>query len=618
MEKLESFENHRMLFPQQPQEDYKTPLDSSQHYHLGGDAGCQFSTGDSNEFLSSEDFSNYPSSLSHVEGGVTLTELLQEHDAVTEHILASLASTDNSSDDQQQLNQPPNNLAVSKSQDLLGGTMLDITSRSVAPFSGFDVFDNMEQQSTVLSGNFFASEPVTPSTDQFLTGVMPTKGMWSNLPFEYNGIPPTSFGANSFVPPSATTNGNSVLSNVTPASLAAAVNAPVKKRVGRPPKDKRRTSACSDSSILSSSNSFSISLAEKKRRLRRASGPKPNHALPATMPVTEVLDGIEYISFTYSVKGQNIRYRIRADIDHVRVDQIDSEFRRENCLYPRAYCAPEHYTGNRWEYESSCNVLGWKLAHLNPEVLGARRGLLQRAVDSYRNRCPEMRSRRVVRQEKLKNGTLRKRHSRSEDGVVYKNARLQYLEENGSRSVGFENEEFSVGGAEGESGSGESAEISGAEADELHRLNMDNRLSVSIPQKFMCFEAQLEEDAEPTRMRVRVALDLVDLNDIPEEFKLANCAYPRALEGDGEAPELERALNEYGWKLAWLNQSKLANNPMLLRIALDAYRSRFLDMQPMRRHSFPGVDMGINLNGRGMQNAHPVETTLFFPDAWEC
>lgn len=72
----------------------------------------------------------------------------------------------------------------------------------------------------------------------------------------------------------------------------------------------------------------------------------------------------------------------------------------------------EEYDGNRWEYETSCNKLGWELCWLNQEQLCGRRGLIQRAVDSYRNRHAEMRSRRVTRQEKVANGTLRKRRAK--------------------------------------------------------------------------------------------------------------------------------------------------------------------------------------------------------------
>lgn len=81
-------------------------------------------------------------------------------------------------------------------------------------------------------------------------------------------------------------------------------------------------------------------------------------------------------------------------------------------IYPRANVDKSEYDGNRWDYETTCNQLGWKLCWLNKDQLFGRRGLIQRTVDSYRNRHAEMRSRRVTRQEKVANGTLRKRRSK--------------------------------------------------------------------------------------------------------------------------------------------------------------------------------------------------------------
>ncbi|CAG8701019.1 18722_t:CDS:2, partial [Racocetra fulgida] len=130
--------------------------------------------------------------------------------------------------------------------------------------------------------------------------------------------------------------------------------------------------------------------------------PNPNHALPATDPIIEEFEGVQWVVFTYSVKGNNKEYRIRIDVDKVNLDEIDEQFRHDNCLYPRANCTEDKYQG-------------WKLAWLNQEEISGRRGLLQRAVDSFRNRDPSLRSRRVVRNEKIMNGTLRKRVTRDND-----------------------------------------------------------------------------------------------------------------------------------------------------------------------------------------------------------
>jgi hypothetical protein len=136
--------------------------------------------------------------------------------------------------------------------------------------------------------------------------------------------------------------------------------------------------------------------------------PHPPRALPATPPITKVVDGVEWIEFSYSVKGANRRYLMRADVHTVDLDAIPQRFKHDNCLYPRADVPREEYRGNRWRYENDCNHLGWRLAWLNRDVMAGKRGLLQRAVDSYRNRYRDMRSRRVARLEKLAGGAKRK------------------------------------------------------------------------------------------------------------------------------------------------------------------------------------------------------------------
>jgi len=101
-----------------------------------------------------------------------------------------------------------------------------------------------------------------------------------------------------------------------------------------------------------------------------------------------------------------MEYTIRCDVESVLTDALPAEFKQENCVYPRACCAKEEYRGNRLAYETECNQVGWALAELNPSLQG-KRGLIQRAVDSWRNsnRDLKMRSRRVRRQAKLNQRT---------------------------------------------------------------------------------------------------------------------------------------------------------------------------------------------------------------------
>jgi hypothetical protein len=91
------------------------------------------------------------------------------------------------------------------------------------------------------------------------------------------------------------------------------------------------------------------------------------------------------------------------DVESVDCEGLSEEFKLENCLYLRAHGPKEEYRGNRLNYETECNVIGWALAELNP-CLRQKRDLLQRAVDSWRNsyQDPRLRSQRVRRQVKFR------------------------------------------------------------------------------------------------------------------------------------------------------------------------------------------------------------------------
>jgi hypothetical protein len=79
-----------------------------------------------------------------------------------------------------------------------------------------------------------------------------------------------------------------------------------------------------------------------------------------------------------------MEYTIRCDAESVDVDDLSSEFRTENCVYPGACVPTKEYNDKQLLYETECNTLGWALAYLNP-CLRNKRGLIRRAVDSWRN-----------------------------------------------------------------------------------------------------------------------------------------------------------------------------------------------------------------------------------------
>ncbi|KAF2770612.1 hypothetical protein EJ03DRAFT_290876 [Teratosphaeria nubilosa] len=140
-----------------------------------------------------------------------------------------------------------------------------------------------------------------------------------------------------------------------------------------------------------------------------SSGPNATAApgpIPATTPLVVRQDnnGVQWIAFEYSRDRVKMEYTIRCDVESVNIDELSQEFKANNCVYPRACCGKDQYKGNRLHYESECNAVGWALAQLNPN-LREKRGLIQRAVDSWRNSNQDvrLRSRRVRRMAKIHN-----------------------------------------------------------------------------------------------------------------------------------------------------------------------------------------------------------------------
>ncbi|KAF2271505.1 uncharacterized protein EI97DRAFT_387700 [Westerdykella ornata] len=142
-------------------------------------------------------------------------------------------------------------------------------------------------------------------------------------------------------------------------------------------------------------------------------GPGPafnSNAAPGPIPATTPLvvrqdqNGVQWIAFEYSRDRVKMEYTIRCDVESINVNDLPQEFKTENCVYPRACCPKDQYKGNRLHYENECNMVGWALAELNPCLRG-KRGLIQRAVDSWRNSNADvrLRSRRVRRQAKMTN-----------------------------------------------------------------------------------------------------------------------------------------------------------------------------------------------------------------------
>lgn len=163
-------------------------------------------------------------------------------------------------------------------------------------------------------------------------------------------------------------------------------------------------------SQISQSPSFSTSLqpatqSSPTSAQNREAAPGP---IPATTPLVIKQDsnGVQWIMFEYSRDRVKVQYEIRCDVESVQVKNLPKDHKDANCVYPRA-CNRDAYQGNRLQYESECNEVGWALAWLNPPLQG-KRGLIQRAVDSWRNsnENTKLRSRRVRRMAKSQKRNL--------------------------------------------------------------------------------------------------------------------------------------------------------------------------------------------------------------------
>lgn len=167
--------------------------------------------------------------------------------------------------------------------------------------------------------------------------------------------------------------------------------------------------------------STETSILKEKQEKRTSSRRVVNR--PASQPHIKIVSGENRLCFKYPTKMceegrgnlgiEEVEFSIKYDIENVDIDKMTEKFKMDNSVYPRANVQPERYMGNRWEYETEVNKLAWKLTALNPTLLYGKKGIVQRAVDSFRNLHRSTSSRRVVRMKKMNEGTLRKRQPES-------------------------------------------------------------------------------------------------------------------------------------------------------------------------------------------------------------
>lgn len=146
--------------------------------------------------------------------------------------------------------------------------------------------------------------------------------------------------------------------------------------------------------------------------------------LPATQPYIKLVDGEERLCFKYNTKMsesalnampkaelEENEFCVRFDLDSVDISKLNEKFKADNCVYPRANIPYEMYTGNRWNYETECNRLAWQFVSLNPVLLYGKKGLIQRAVDSFRNINKSSKGQKFYKDETFYGDIERRKHS---------------------------------------------------------------------------------------------------------------------------------------------------------------------------------------------------------------
>jgi hypothetical protein len=167
---------------------------------------------------------------------------------------------------------------------------------------------------------------------------------------------------------------------------------------------------------------------DKRRKRRNDENKKISNRkivnLPASQPYTRFIDGEHRLCFKYNTKISDAvlssmpktdlednEFCIRFDIENVDICKLNEKFKADNCVYPRANLPFEMYVGNRWEYETECNRLAWAFVSLNPVLLYGKKGLIQRAVDSYRNINKQNRNKKITRDDKFPSDFDKRKHA---------------------------------------------------------------------------------------------------------------------------------------------------------------------------------------------------------------
>ncbi|ORX74265.1 hypothetical protein DL89DRAFT_319847 [Linderina pennispora] len=296
-------------------------------------------------------------------------------------------------------------------------------------------------------------------------------------------------------------------------------------------------------------------------------------------------EGVPWMIFSYVQKGKPKWHRIRID-----------SFQKNNCVYPRANCHESAYTGNRWDYETTCN-----------ELLSGRRGLLQSAVNKYRDKVEGHKSRRITRLEKSE------RSQRSKPGKRPLAKPPRQRVEKRPRVEGADPTVLAAFSAAGTSAA-VAAAVANAVSELPRTLSLPQNgapstsapvtpapasvqsaqhltVSLFVNNQFMPIDVDINfskiddntevEEPRPGDQQQTTPEAWARKRAEREQFKQDHAVFPRVLDLEhsryGGMPgrwEFELTCNEMAWKLALLND-RLRYRMPLIQKCIDTYRTKF-------------------------------------------
>ncbi|KAJ1920722.1 hypothetical protein H4219_001121 [Mycoemilia scoparia] len=141
--------------------------------------------------------------------------------------------------------------------------------------------------------------------------------------------------------------------------------------------------------IQSSDISLAESILEALQKQCRGIEESSSTSGVASPPLSACPFGLKVLAVEIYSGGRVVRMRIRVDLGSVVESEVPDEFRKQHSVFPRVFTTPiDRYKSSpgRREFELACNEIAWKLAWLNRPRLTDKILVVQKCLDTLRDR----------------------------------------------------------------------------------------------------------------------------------------------------------------------------------------------------------------------------------------